>query len=666
MNIIMRNSINYEDLAPSCMKISNNSADFYLSVRAKFSKSNFKRFIPSLNGVVSDENFISQRTEPLAIRGFELPSFTKKPFKSQPPILPKIEDSIAYKLYPKPKPIQNKPSHKRSPSKKVLVKMTERKETLAEKCTQRQISPLSAKIITKVSYKDAARLADWAIIAKPELEKIWRNLICMSNGVRMTGGAGFKYFVGKGNNAALIRKLMGNRSWWTATETMEEAHFVWTQWKDKEFIAGLPKAIGIEHCADGFNFPIISYQVPVRINNMYRQVDLTDLGFYKIKASNSYTVLSTMEISANHCKMYNKLEFNQHLSNKKGLFLCLKRYYEAIGKNVFECHPVTFHIIDGEEDPIFTNFLDAFNRYEKMKKKKKSKNIWNSNRGNGIQVCKNLAEIKQIIKEKVDVKLNQPRTYILQKYLEKPLLLDNRKFDIRCYALITCINGVLQGYFYSDGYIRTSCVEFSLNDTTNNFIHLTNDAVQKHSEDYGKYEDNNKMSYKDLQRYLDFQYPDENINFFATILPKIKNIVKDTIHAAYANLDSNKRMHCMEIFGYDFMIDSKLKPWIIEVNTNPCLELSSSYLSYLIPTMLENAFRITIDTMFHAPIFNKSHEPIPENRFELIFHQMVDGRKNLEEVGQVVDISDNEEVFMDSENPIGSDGHCFLSSAQEN
>jgi D-alanine-D-alanine ligase-like ATP-grasp enzyme len=34
----------------------------------------------------------------------------------------------------------------------------------------------------------------------------------------------------------------------------------------------------------------------------------------------------------------------------------------------------------------------------------------------------------------------------------------------------------------------------------------------------------------------------------------------------------------MEIFGYDFILDSDLKTWLIEVNTNPCIEESSPLL----------------------------------------------------------------------------------------
>ena len=138
-------------------------------------------------------------------------------------------------------------------------------------------------------------------------------------------------------------------------------------------------------------------------------------------------------------------------------------------------------------------------------------------------------------------------------------MINNRKFDIRCFSLITSINGIVQGYFYTDGYIRTSSFEYSLKDINNNFIHLTNDAIQKHSENYGQYEDNNKMSYKEFQRYLD-HYFEKKISFFFSILPQIKNIVKETIQAVFLKIDSNKRLNCMEILGYDFMLDKDLKP----------------------------------------------------------------------------------------------------------
>jgi tubulin polyglutamylase TTLL1/tubulin monoglycylase TTLL3/8 len=61
--------------------------------------------------------------------------------------------------------------------------------------------------------------------------------------------------------------------------------------------------------------------------------------------------------------------------------------------------------------------------------------------------------------------------------------------------LITINNGKLRGYWYHDGYIRTSSYQWSLDTITDNFVHLTNDAIQKHSSNYGKYEAGNKLNY---------------------------------------------------------------------------------------------------------------------------------------------------------------------------
>ena len=43
-------------------------------------------------------------------------------------------------------------------------------------------------------------------------------------------------------------------------------------------------------------------------------------------------------------------------------------------------------------------------------------------------------------------------------------------------------------------------------------------------------------------------------------------------------LNAENRKYCFEIFGYDFIMDSDLNIWLIEVNTNPCLEESSPLL----------------------------------------------------------------------------------------
>jgi len=64
-----------------------------------------------------------------------------------------------------------------------------------------------------------------------------------------------------------------------------------------------------------------------------------------------------------------------------------------------------------------------------------------------------------------------------------------------------------------------------------------------------------------------------------------------SMRAVSRKVDPNRKVFSFEIYGYDFMIDEDLNPWMIEVNTNPCFELSSPYLARLIPAMVENSLK---------------------------------------------------------------------------
>jgi tubulin monoglycylase TTLL3/8 len=67
----------------------------------------------------------------------------------------------------------------------------------------------------------------------------------------------------------------------------------------------------------------------------------------------------------------------------------------------------------------------------------------------------------------------------------------------------------------------------------------------------------------------------------------------------YGKLDSEKRLQGFEIFGYDFMIDEDFRIYLIEVNTNPCLETSCPLLARIISEMLDNSLRIAFDPVFY-------------------------------------------------------------------
>jgi hypothetical protein len=199
--------------------------------------------------------------------------------------------------------------------------------------------------------------------------------------------------------------------------------------------------------------------------------------------------------------------------------------------------------------------------------------------------------------------------------------------------LVTCVNGCFKGYWYEEGYVRTASAEFSTKASKDPLIHLTNDAIQKFTPDYGKFEKANKLSYAELDKYLDANYP-RKTSLFEKILPRMKHFGTEAVRATYAVLDPARRRNNFELLGLDFMIDEDFQPWLIEVNTNPCLELCCPHLQRIIPAVVENVFRLCLDPLFPPPEqwpSNRkpflSDDPLAENRFEIVFDESSDGKE---------------------------------------
>ena len=95
---------------------------------------------------------------------------------------------------------------------------------------------------------------------------------------------------------------------------------------------------------------------------------------------------------------------------------------------------------------------------------------------------------------------NAPNTiksqnFVIQKYVESPLLIDKRKFDIRLWVMV---NQDGKCYYCKQGYVRLTGEEYKIDQDTLSkpSVHLTNNAVQKHTQSYGKYEEGNILSFK--------------------------------------------------------------------------------------------------------------------------------------------------------------------------
>ena len=83
---------------------------------------------------------------------------------------------------------------------------------------------------------------------------------------------------------------------------------------------------------------------------------------------------------------------------------------------------------------------------------------------------------------------------------------------------------------------------------------------------------------------------ERNVSFTGEILPKIKDQVTDVFNAAGSRIytgNNNTNYNGFELMGFDFMLDDDLNLFLIEVNTNPCLDMPCLLLQRIILQVLD-------------------------------------------------------------------------------
>lgn len=135
---------------------------------------------------------------------------------------------------------------------------------------------------------------------------------------------------------------------------------------------------------------------------------------------------------------------------------------------------------------------------------------------------------------------------------------------VTSYQPLTC-------FMYRDGFARFSSTRFTMvkGDLTNNYVHLTNVAIQKKGEDYDA-ESGGKWDVRSLKLYLISKFGLDRVN---TLFFNIQLICIRSLLSVQKVIISDK--HSFELYGYDVLIDAELKPWLIEVNASPSLSANT-------------------------------------------------------------------------------------------
>lgn len=224
----------------------------------------------------------------------------------------------------------------------------------------------------------------------------------------------------------------------------------------------------------------------------------------------------------------------------------------------------------------------------------------NSSKGRGIFLSKSLEPIA----------LFEPQ--VAQVYINRPLLIDDFKFDIRMYVLVTRCQPLCM-YKYSDGLVRLCTVEYSRPNNRNmkdKFMHLTNAAINRFSDNYAlgdvkeqnsqtgtQNETGSKRSLKWFLKWIEERYGEAAgrrlwqlmgelcVKTVISILPTLVRDYKAVFGKDSTGEKQNWRSpsskndvngsRAFEILGVDVLIDQRLKPWLIEVNTLPSFATDS-------------------------------------------------------------------------------------------
>ena len=198
-------------------------------------------------------------------------------------------------------------------------------------------------------------------------------------------------------------------------------------------------------------------------------------------------------------------------------------------------------------------------------------------------------------------KIHKSEYILIQKYLDNPLLYYGRKFDIRCYVLVDyCFNV----FICREGHLKACSQQYNLNNL-DVFTHITNYSLQKRCKDFAKYEQGNEISFKKFIELLDSINKGKGQKIFNKIFNKMKEEIQLSMNAIGRKLMGVPKVLSFQIFGYDFIVDQKYNPWILEINDNPGLEISSELISHLIPRMIDDAIRLTVDKVFPTEYDNE-------------------------------------------------------------
>lgn len=207
------------------------------------------------------------------------------------------------------------------------------------------------------------------------------------------------------------------------------------------------------------------------------------------------------------------------------------------------------------------------------------------NKGAGVHFIQSFDDLRRAVLSETDI-----REWVLQSYIEPPLLYRGRKFHCRVYVL--CVGSICV-YFCEEVLILSSSINYpQKGDFSNPAAHISNTAVQTSQTFFQESECVRLLS--DLEEGL---APEGTHGVTEkSLLERMKALTSELFNAFKSEFSVFQPLgHCFEHYGLDFMVDDRGVVWLLEVNPGPDFKQTGAALQTVIANLMEDTMRVCLD-----------------------------------------------------------------------